>query len=70
MFIAPHIPVARICVIAMMRGVPVGTHKASLSISNNGWPLDVILIAPVTNMADTHGPLATGGGGNAHPAIM
>jgi hypothetical protein len=43
---------------------------AWLSSKSNGWPLEVIRSALVTNCAETQGPLPFGGGGNAQPATM
>src|SRR5262245_13439981 len=61
-------PVTRVCVTAMISGVPVGAQIAWLSSNNNGWPFEMTRVAAVTNCAVTHGPLAAGGGGSAQPA--
>jgi hypothetical protein len=60
--------VTRVCVIATINGVPVGTHSAWLSSNSIGCPLDVTLVAAVIHCAVTQGPLPLGGGGKAHPA--
>src|SRR5260370_37275376 len=68
MFIGPQIAVARVCVAAMMSGVPVGAPTAMLLRITNGWPLDVTRTEPTVHCPVTQGPFAAGGGGNAQPA--
>lgn len=65
-----YIAVARICVTAMISGVPVGVQIAWLLCTTSGWPFDNTLTDPLggIQVAFTHGPLATAGGGNAQPA--
>jgi len=58
----------RVCVAAIINGVPVGTHTAWLSNSSKGCPFDKMRVAELTNCAVTHGPLPAGGGGIAQPA--
>jgi hypothetical protein len=50
-----------------MSGVPVGAQIAWLLCATNGWPLERTRVVPVIHCAVTQGPLAVGGGGNAHP---
>jgi hypothetical protein len=49
-------------------GVPVGAQIAWLLCTTSGCPFESTRVVPVTHCAVTHGPLAAGGGGNAHPA--
>jgi hypothetical protein len=65
-----HVPMARIWVKVMIRGVPVGAQVAWLSTNSNGLPLVVIRVAPVTHWAETQGPLAFGGDGKVQPATV
>src|ERR1700732_1795997 len=65
----PHVPTTRVCVTAMIVGVPVGTQRAWLSNNRSGCPFDRIRTEPMMNCAVTHGPLPAGGGGDAQPAI-
>jgi hypothetical protein len=64
-----QVPVTRVCVETIIRGVPVGAQIAWLSNSNNGCPLEVIRVAEVIHCAVTHGPLPAIGGGIAQPAM-
>ena len=54
----------------MINGVPVGMAVAMLDWQSNPCPIDFTRMVAVGGMkgADTHGPLATGGGGKAQPA--
>jgi len=54
---------------AGIKGVTVGAQIAWLLSSKIGTPLANTRVDPVTHWAVTQGPLAAGGGGNAHPAI-
>jgi hypothetical protein len=63
-----HIAVTRVCVTAMINGVPVGAQIAWLSSRSNGCPFESTRVAEVTNCAVTQGPFAAGGGGKAQPA--
>src|SRR5216684_128193 len=65
---SPHMAVTRVCVTAIVSGVPVGAQMAWLSSSNSGWPFEVTRVAAVTHWAVTHGPFPAVGGGMAHPA--
>ncbi len=60
---------ARICVTAMINGVPVGAQIAWLLITNSGIPFDSTRVVPVNHVAVTQGPFAAMGGGSAQPAI-
>jgi hypothetical protein len=64
-----QVPVTRVCVETIMRGVPVGTQIAWLSSSSNGCPPEVMRVAEVIHCAVTHGPLPAIGGGMAQPAM-
>jgi hypothetical protein len=59
-------PVTRVWVPLIKRGVPVGTQVAWLSISKTGAPSEVTRVAKLINCAVTQGPPATGG--RVHPA--
>lgn len=48
-------PVTRVCVTVIISGVPLGTQMAWLSSNRTGMPLEVILVAAVTQLAVTHG---------------
>src|SRR5271170_241031 len=63
-----HVAVTRVCVTVISSGVPVGAQIAWLESTTSGWPLEVTRTVPTIHCAVTHGPLAAGGGGNAHPA--
>ena len=52
----------------MISGVPVGAQIAWLLNTTNGCPFEVTRVEPTSHCAETHGPLAAGGGGNAQPA--
>src|SRR2546427_13262908 len=62
-----QMPVTRVCVTAMISGVPVGAQIAWLSSNNSGWPFEVTGVAAVMNCAVTLEPLAAGGVGRAQP---
>jgi hypothetical protein len=64
-----QVPVTRVWVATMMRGVPVGVQIAWLSSSSSGWPFDVTRVAAVIHCAVTHGPFPAVGGGSAQPAM-
>lgn len=57
------------CTTDTIRGVPVGAQIDIPLCTSTGCPLTVTRAAAVVHDADTHGPFATGGGGNVHPAI-
>jgi hypothetical protein len=62
-----HVAVTLVCVATIASGVPFGAHTARLSRSTRGWPSDSTRVAPVTQVAVTHGdgaPLTL----NAQPA--
>jgi len=65
-----YIPFTRICVLAMVKGVPVGVQIAWLSSNKTGCPLAFTRRAALTHGALTQGPFAAGGGGSAQPAIV
>jgi len=44
-----------VCVAAIVRGVPFGAHMAWLSSNKTGCPLEVTLVAAVTQLAVTQG---------------
>src|SRR5580692_6062843 len=58
----------RVCVTAMINGVPVGTQTAWLDCTSNGIPLEVTRAVPITHCAVTQG--GTAGGTPAHPATV
>lgn len=62
--------VTRVCVVVIIRGVPLGTQSAWLLSTTSGCPFEVTRSDPVggSHIAVTHGPLATIGGGSAQPA--
>jgi hypothetical protein len=64
-----QVPVTLNWVKTIMRGVPVGTQMAWLSIKSSGVPFDTTRVALLTNWAVTQGPFPVGGGGKVHPAI-
>lgn len=58
----------RVCVTAMINGVPVGAQVDVLLCTTNGCPFDRTRVVPLDHSAVTHGPLPLGGGGSAQPA--
>lgn len=48
-------PVTLVCVTVIINGVPFGTHIAWLSSNSTGIPFDITLVAPVIQLAVTHG---------------
>jgi len=58
----------RVCVTAMINGVPVGAQVDVLLCTTKGCPLDRTRVVPLDHSAVTHGPLPLGGGGSAQPA--
>jgi hypothetical protein len=61
-----HMPMTRVWVPLITRGVPVGKQVAWLSISRIGAPSEVTRVAKLMNCAVTQGPPA--GGGSVQPA--
>ena len=62
-----YIPVTRVWVARIMSGVPFGAQMAWLSSNKTGMPFDKIRVAPVTQLAVTHG-LGAPETLNGHPA--
>lgn len=70
----PHIALTRVCVTAMSKGVPFGTHTAWLLATTNGSPFDVTRVLPTVHCPVTQGigfvpgvngqPATEYGGGN------
>jgi hypothetical protein len=65
---ACYVAVARVWVTVISNGVPEGAQMAWLLSTTSGWPFEVTRVDPTVHCAVTHGPLAAGGGGRAHPA--
>src|SRR6478752_7364347 len=62
----PQVAITRVWADLVSRGVAVGTHCATPPRIASGCPADVTRTVPTDQMALTHGPLATVGGGRVH----
>ncbi len=60
---------ARVWDAAGTSGVPVGEQTEAPPRMARGWPSDVTLTEPVSQRAETHGPLPMGGA-KSHPATL
>ena len=65
-----YIPVTLVWVTVINNGVPLGTQTAWLSSRSNGIPFEVILVAPVTHDAVTHGSGLPAGVVKGQPAMV
>lgn len=59
-----------VCVAAMIKGVPFGTHTAWLSMSNTGMPIDVTRVEAVSQLAVRQGCGLPPGVTKVHPEMM
>jgi hypothetical protein len=54
----------------MINGVPVGAQTEVLDTSTRGCPSARTRVEPLVQVAETHGPFATVGGGRVQPATV